>query len=121
MTYAFLQDVPITLDIYEEIVAGLGDDPPEGLVVHITQVLDEGHLRYLDIWESQAACERFTQERLHPVVGPVLARHHVRPDREPERRPVEIADVWVGPAGTARQEIRSRAAALEATGGDSSS
>jgi hypothetical protein len=102
MAYAFVQDVPIGLEIYEEIVAGLGNDPPEGLIVHVTEVLDDGHLRYLDIWESQAACDQFTRERLHPVVGPVLARHQIHPEREPERRPVQIADVWSGAIGSSK-------------------
>ena len=31
-------------------------------------------MRYLDVWEYEAACERFTEERLHPVVG--RARSH---------------------------------------------
>lgn len=102
MTYAFVQDVPIGLDVYDEIVAGLGNQPPEGLIVHVAQVMEDGHLRYLDVWESEAAWERFVEERLHPVVGPVLARHQIRPDREPPRRPAEIADVWVGAAAEAR-------------------
>ena len=103
MTYAFIQDVPITVAIYHDIIAGLGDQPPEGLIVHVVQVLDDGHLRYLDVWESEAACARFTEARLHPVVGPVLARHHVHPDREPPQQPVDIADVWVGPASISRR------------------
>ncbi len=95
MTYAFTQDVPITLDIYHEIKADLGEQPPEGLIVHLAQVMEDGHLRYLDVWESEAACERFTEERLHPVVGRALARHQVRVDSgEPPRQPVQVAHVW---------------------------
>ena len=110
MTYAFVQDVPISVEIYDEIMAGLGDQLPDGLIVHIAQVLDDGHLRYLDVWESQAACERFTEERLHPVVGPVLARHQIRPDREPPRLPVDIAHVWLSGAGEFRQRPRLESA-----------
>ena len=110
MTYAFVQDVPITVDIYEEIVAGLGQQLPEGLIAHVTQVMDDGHLRYLDIWESQAACDRFTEQRLHPVVGPVLARHQIHPDREPPRQPVQIADVWVSAAAASRPGVRPQSA-----------
>lgn len=95
MTYAWTQDLPITLDIYHEIVADLGDQPAEGFILHVAQVLDDGHLRYLDIWESEAACERFTEERLHPVVGRALARHQLRLEGgEPPRHPVQIAHVW---------------------------
>lgn len=95
MTYAWTQDLPITLEMYHEIVADLGDQPPEGCILHLAQVLDDGHLRYLDIWESEAACERFTQERLHPIVGRALARHQVKLERgEPLRDPLRIAHVW---------------------------
>ena len=95
MTYAWTQDLPITLEIYNEIMADLGDELPAGLVVHVAQVLDSGQMRYLDVWESEAACARFTEERLHPVVGRALARHQVRVDGgEPPRQPVQVAHVW---------------------------
>jgi hypothetical protein len=95
MTYAWIQDLPITVDIYAEIMADLGDSPPEGLIVHIARVLEDGHLQFLDVWESEAACARFTEERLHPIVGRALARHAVRvPGGEPPRRPAQIAHIW---------------------------
>ena len=113
MTYAFVQDVPIGEDIYDEIAAGLGNSPPNGLILHIAQVLDSGHLRYLDVWESEAAWHRFVEERLHPVVGPVLARHQVRPDGEPPTHTVQLADVWIGDSGASRQRFRPESATRE--------
>jgi hypothetical protein len=57
--------------------------------------MDHGHLQYLDVWESQAHCDRFTDDRLHSVVGRVLARHNTRVEGgETPRRPVQIAHVW---------------------------
>src|SRR3954454_22256321 len=95
MSYAWTQDLPITLEIYEEIMADLGDEPPTGLIVHVAQVLDSGQMRYLDVWESEAACQHFTEERLHPVVGRALARHQVRVvGGERPRQPVQVAHVW---------------------------
>ncbi|MDQ6672672.1 MAG: hypothetical protein M3069_18345 [Chloroflexota bacterium] len=114
MTYTWLQDVPITVDIYREIVAGLGDAPPEGLILHIARVMDDSHLQYLDVWESEAACERFTEERLHPVVGPALARHQVRPEGgEPPRRPVQVAHVWAPAAANAWPNAQPQPASSE--------
>jgi hypothetical protein len=96
MRYAWTQDLPITVDIYREIVADLGDEPAEGLVLHVAQVMPDGHVRYLDIWESEAACDRLTEQRLHPVVGRALARHQIRVEGgEPPRQPVHIAHLWV--------------------------
>lgn len=95
VTYAWTQDLPITLDVYREIVADLGHDTAEGLVVHVAQVMPDGHMRYLDVWDSEAACDRFTETRLHPVVGRALARNNVRVDNgEPLRQPVQVAHVW---------------------------
>jgi hypothetical protein len=105
MTYAWTQDLPITLDIYNEIMADLGDQPPDGLIVHVAQVLESGKMRYLDVWESEAACERFTEERLHPVVGRALSRHQVRVAGEPPRQPVQVAHVW-GAIEAAQPSVR---------------
>ena len=94
MTYAFVQDVPIGVDVYNEIVAALGNHKPDGLIVHLAQVMTDGRLRYFDVWESEADCERFTDERLHPAVGAVLARHQIHPNDEPPRHPVTVTHVW---------------------------
>jgi hypothetical protein len=99
MAYAFVQDVPIGLDLYRQIRAGLGEAPPAGLVVHVVIEQGDRGLRYVDVWESEEAWTRFQETRLHPVVGPTLARAGVpRPPREPERQRVEVADVWIGSA-----------------------
>jgi hypothetical protein len=93
--YAFTQDVPIDVAFYGRIVDGLGPEPPEGLIAHLAIERSEGGLRYVDIWESRAQCDRFTEERLHPVVHGLLAE--VFGDQlppEPERRPVPLVHAW---------------------------
>lgn len=95
MTYAFRQDVPIDAATYQRIVDGLGPEPPQGLVVHLAIERPEGGLRYLDVWDSEADYERFADERLHPVVHPML--REVFGDQlppEPERTPVSALHVW---------------------------
>ena len=72
MTYAFTQDVPIDAEFYGRIVTGLGDEPPAGLIVHLAVELPEGGLHYIDVWESEEDAARFTEERLHPVIEPML-------------------------------------------------
>ena len=97
MPYAFTQDVPIDATTYGRIVAGLGEDPPEGLLVHLAVERPEGGLRYIDVWESEAQCDRFAEERLHPVVHGML--REVFGDQlppEPERVPITVLDVWAG-------------------------
>jgi len=95
MTYSFTQDVPIDATFYKRITDGLGDEPPKGLVTHLAIERPEGGLRYIDVWESEADCNRFAEERLHPVVHGLL--HEIFGDDlppEPERTPISIVHVW---------------------------
>jgi hypothetical protein len=95
MTYAFTQDVPIDATFYKRIADGVGDEPPKGLIVHLAVERPEGGLRYLDVWESEEDWDRFTDERLHPVVHPLLREifgGELPP--EPERTPLSVIHVW---------------------------
>ncbi|HET9444582.1 MAG TPA: hypothetical protein VFO65_14750 [Acidimicrobiales bacterium] len=97
MVYAFSQDVPIDPAFYKRIVDGLGDEVPEGLIVHIALARPEGGLRYIDVWESEEAWDRFGEDRLHPVVHALLSEAlggHQPP--EPPRSPLPIVHVWGG-------------------------
>jgi hypothetical protein len=95
MTYAFTQDVPIDATFYGRITDGLGDTPPEGLVVHLAIERAEGGLRYIDVWESQDHWDRFVEQRLHPVVHGLLGE--VFGDElpsEPEQVPLSVVHAW---------------------------
>ncbi len=93
--YAFTQDVPIDAITYQRIRDGLGDDPPDGLVVHLAIERPEGGLTYIDVWDSRQHADRFTDERLHPVVHGLLRQvfgDDLPP--EPERRELTVIHVW---------------------------
>lgn len=95
MAFAFTQDVPIDGTVYRRILDGLGDEAPKGLIVHLALERPEGGLRYIDVWESEEDCDRFGEERLHPVVHPLLQRRfgdNLPP--EPERVPLPVIHVW---------------------------
>ncbi len=95
MTYAFTQDVPIDASFYQRITDALGPEVPSGLIVHLTMERPEGGLRYIDVWESQEACDRFTEERLHPALQPLLREmfgDNLPP--EPARDPISVVQVW---------------------------
>jgi hypothetical protein len=95
MTYAFTQDVPIDAAFYQRIVEGLGDAPPKGLITHIALERPEGGLRYIDLWESKEDCDRFGEERLHPVVHGLLSEiFGDQLPEEPERLPLAVIHVW---------------------------
>jgi hypothetical protein len=93
--YSFTQDVPIDRAFYERITDALGPEPAPGLIVHLAIERPEGGLRYVDVWESQADCDRFTEERLHPVVHSLLTEifgDELPP--EPERMRLSVVHVW---------------------------
>jgi hypothetical protein len=95
MTYAFMQDVPIDAAFYGRIADGLGEEVPEGMILHLAVVKPEGGLRYLDVWESEADWERFAKNRLHPIVHGML-RDVFGDDipAEPERTALDVVHVW---------------------------
>lgn len=100
MPFAFTQDVPIDAATYARIRDGIGDAPPPGLIVHIAIERPEGGLRYISVWESEEASDRFTEDRLHPVVHAML--REVFGDQlppEPEQTPMSVIHAWV-PART---------------------
>ena len=95
--YAFEQDVPISANVHDRIMAALGDVHPAGLLAHIAIEREGGHVTYIDLWQSKAECDRFTDERLHPIVGSVLAEAGVKVAGEPPRNELKIVAAW-GPA-----------------------
>ena len=95
MTYAFTQDVPIDATAYDKIIAELGPEPAPGFVVHLAIARPEGGLRYIDVWDTEADFEKFAEERLHPVVHPMLkAIFGDSLPPEPERVPLDVIHVW---------------------------
>jgi hypothetical protein len=96
MTYAFIQDVPIDATFYRRIKEGLGHEPPKGMISHVAVARPEGGLRYIDVWESEEDWDRFAEERLHPIVHPLLAEifgEQLPP--EPTRVAMPVVDVWL--------------------------
>ena len=94
--YAFTQDLPITTDVYAEIMEGVGTAPAEGCVLHAVVRIDGG-LRYIDIWESRDACDRFLEDRVHPVLQAAFSAAGATLPKEPDRNEVELVDLHVFP------------------------
>ena len=95
MAYAWVQDLPITREVYQRIRAALGDEVPPGLILHLVTPSPTGSgLRYLDVWESKEECDRFLDERVHPVLGRVFAAAGRPLPPEPHRDELEIIDLF---------------------------
>ena len=81
MVYAYIQDVPIGEDLYRKVIAELGPEPLAGSLLHLCLRQPDGPLRYIDVWESEQACQRAFDERIHPAVDTAFGGS--RPGTEP--------------------------------------
>ncbi len=81
MVYAYMQDVPIGEDLYRKIIAEIGPEPIAGQLLHLCVREPGGQLRYIDVWESEQACQRAFEDRIHPAVDAAFGGN--RPGREP--------------------------------------
>jgi hypothetical protein len=88
MVYAYTQDVPIEMDVYEKIIAELGPEPLAGSLLHLCVRRPDGGLRYIDVWESEQACKRAFDERIHPAVDTAFGGR--RPSVEPSVEHLEV-------------------------------
>ncbi|MDQ3987911.1 MAG: hypothetical protein M3291_01685 [Actinomycetota bacterium] len=91
MVYAYIQDVPIGPDLYERILDEIGPEPLVGSLLHLCARLPEGGLRYIDVWESEEACRRAFDERIHPAVDRAFGG--TRPPGEPEVHRLDVIDI----------------------------
>jgi len=87
--YVFVQDVPIGEPLYRRIVDEIGPEPIPGSLLHLC-VRREGGLRYIDVWESEEACARAFDERIHPAVDRAFGG--TRPSTEPTVEHLEVID-----------------------------
>lgn len=72
MAWAYVQDnTDATIEDYDRVADGVGDPPPDGLIVHVAGERGAG-FRIIDVWESEDAYNRFRDERLRPAVEAAL-------------------------------------------------
>lgn len=88
MVYAYIQDVPIDEAQYCQIIENLGPEPLAGQVLHLCVREADGRLRYIDVWDSQEACGRAFDERIHAAVDTAFGGH--RPATEPEVNRLDV-------------------------------
>jgi hypothetical protein len=88
MVYAYIQDVPIGADLYRKIVAEMGPEPLAGSLLHLCVRQPGGQLRYIDVWESEQACKRAFDERIHLAVDAAFGGN--RPSGEPEVQRLDV-------------------------------
>jgi hypothetical protein len=90
--YVYVQDVPIDDNVYQQIIERIGDRPIDGCMLHLCVRRPDGGLRYLDIWDSEEACARAFDQRIHPAVYSVFKEIGFVTDGEPEVERLELLD-----------------------------
>jgi len=77
MAWVLIQNgVDATWEDYEKVAREIGDERPEGLIVHAAGEVD-GHWRSVDVWESEEAHNRFRDERILPAVVRALGEERM--------------------------------------------
>ena len=88
MVYAYIQDVPIGEELYRKVIAELGPEPMAGQLLHLCVRQPDGALRYFEVWESEQACGRAFEERIHPAVDAAFGGQ--RPAGEPTVQRLDV-------------------------------
>jgi heme-degrading monooxygenase HmoA len=70
---------------YERVAQAVGadDNPPVGLILHAAGE-EGGNWRSVSVWESEAAYQRFREERLMPAVEQALGQEAIEAGPPPE-------------------------------------
>ncbi len=74
MTFASIDDIAVSWDVYERFLARLSASPPRGSVLQLAGPTEEG-VRVIGVWQTEQDFESFRLDRLAPaleaVEGPV--------------------------------------------------
>jgi hypothetical protein len=87
VAHAIVRDTATSWEDYRGLAAELGEEVPEGLLIHVAGRTAEG-VREIEVWVSRAALARFERERLRPA-----ERRAPRPLRRPTVRELAVEHV----------------------------
>ena len=96
MSHAVIREfLGVTADDFDRLQAEVGDDAPEGLIVHVAGPTARGW-QTIDVFETRAAFECYERDRLRPA----LARAGV--EGEPRTSEVPVHHLLTSDEGAAR-------------------
>ena len=96
MSYAFSYQVPASEQMYRQVKQAIGEEQPEGLVVHLVVQVDGG-LRHTEVWDSKEDWDHFHEARVEPAVHRVLkAAGFTQMPPDPAVEELALIDVWLG-------------------------
>src|SRR5437870_1706476 len=78
-----IQDGDTSTTNYDAVVAALNlQGAPNGLLIHTAGFdHDAGVFRILDVWETREQGDKFINDRLNPIIAPLVAAAQQRGDR----------------------------------------
>lgn len=91
--FAWSQNVPIDQAAYLDVTARMGAAKMPGLLVHLAIEEADGTLRYIDVWESEQACDEAFATVIHPAVHGMLTDRGIHVSGEPPRTPLNVIEV----------------------------
>ena len=91
--FAWSQNVPINQAAYLDVTARMGEAKMAGLLVHLAIEEPDGTLRYIDVWESEQACNEAFETVIHPAVHGMLTDRGIHVAGEPPRTPLTVIEV----------------------------
>lgn len=71
MAVLVIQEFEATVEEYDQVNAKLGEETPQGGVLHAAVDLGGGKMRAVDVWETAEDYQRFVQEKLIPAIAEV--------------------------------------------------
>jgi hypothetical protein len=73
MTWVQIQkSTQATWSDYEKVQQALGDEPPDGLILHAAGEVDGGRWQSVSVWESEDHFNRFLGDRLQAAARSAL-------------------------------------------------
>ncbi len=94
MAWAYVQDMEVSLEDYDRVAAEVGDEAPQGLIVHVAGSHGNG-VRIIDVWESEEAWTRFRDDRLRPAIEKALGPDAMA-QGPPQIDPLEVHHIVSG-------------------------
>jgi hypothetical protein len=82
-----IQEFEATTEEYDQVNEKLGEETPQGAILHAAIDLGNGRMKAVDVWESAEDFQNFVQNKLIPAIA------EVNPDA-PQAQEPEISEIY---------------------------
>jgi len=105
-----IKDGDTSTSNYDAVNAALDlQGAPDGLLIHTAGFdLDAGVFRIFDVWETREHGERFINDRLNPIIEPMVAAAAQNPDANFDRHAVKPGTSYTTRSAADGTSLRTR-------------